>query len=155
MAALHVLEDRNGRITPERLVTAARPTGHIMHGDFEWNDKKAGHKFRIEQAREIIRTWVMPKVTTSVIEFRAPAYVRDPRLPGSTQGYISTVRVRSDEDLKREVLVREFQYAASALQRAYDLADAFKARDQVQGLISQINAIRQRVETPLPSGKRV
>lgn len=145
--ALAALEDRKGRITPNRLVEAARATEHPWHTSFEWDDAKAAHEHRVETAREIIRTYVTARITDDVIvRPSAPVYVRDPRLPNDEQGYVNIARVRSDEELTREVLVQEFSRAAAALQRAYDVADALNARAQVKTLIAKINALRERAE---------
>jgi hypothetical protein len=146
IAALVALEDREGRLTAETLVTAARRETHPWHDNFEWDDSKAAHQHRLYTARDIIRTWAPPKITTETVERRAVMYVRDPRRENGEQGYVNVARVRTDEDLKREVLVAEFQRAASALQRAYDVADVLNARAEVEKLIEKINILRQRGE---------
>jgi hypothetical protein len=146
LAALHALEDRQGRITPDGLVSAAQRATHPWHDDFEWDDHKAGHQYRVDQARHIIRTWAAPHVTVENVERRSVMYVRDPRQAAGEQGYVSIARVRTDDDLRREVLVAEFSRAASALQRAYDVADLLNARSEVADLIQKVNLLRERSE---------
>jgi hypothetical protein len=53
--AVTSLYKRNGRVTPSMVVEAAKPKTAPLHCYFEWNDKKAGHKFRLHQARRLIR----------------------------------------------------------------------------------------------------
>lgn len=145
MQALRDLEVR-GRITPARLVEAAEARDHVWHDSFEWDDKKAAAKYRIDTAREIIRSWVTPRVIGETIERRAVAYVRDPRLPHAEQGYVSIERVRTDKTLIRDVLVQEFSRAAASLQRAYDIADVLNARHEIKDLVDRVNRLRERSE---------
>lgn len=63
-AHLHELYDQHGELTPAIVVQAAAPPEHPLHNRFEWNDEKAGHAHRIDQARGLIRS--------VRIEFRAP-----------------------------------------------------------------------------------
>lgn len=146
IAALQALEDREGRLTAESLVTAARRETHPWHDNFEWDDNKAAHAYRLVTARDIIRTWSPPRITNETVERRAVMYVRDPRREYHEQGYVNIARVRTDEELKREVLVAEFQRAATALQRAYDVADVLNAREEIEALIEKVNILRQRGE---------
>jgi hypothetical protein len=44
-----------GRLTPEAVVQAAAEPSNPMHSSFEWDDTKAGHQFRLVQARTLIR----------------------------------------------------------------------------------------------------
>jgi hypothetical protein len=145
MLALRDLEVR-GRITPTRLVDAAQSPDHVWHDSFEWNDSKAAAKYRIDTAREIIRTWVAPRVVGETVERRTVVYVRDPRLPNSQQGYVSIEKVRTDKSLIRDVLVAEFSRAAASLQRAYDVADILNARHEIKDLVEKVNRLRERSE---------
>ena len=46
-------------ITPEQVVTFAENPSTTLHGLFEWDDKKAAHKYRLIEAQKIIRSIVM------------------------------------------------------------------------------------------------
>lgn len=48
------IERENGSVTCERLVDSARSKTSAIHGLFEWNDKIAGEKWRIQQAKTIL-----------------------------------------------------------------------------------------------------
>lgn len=149
MAALRALEDRGGRITPVKLVTAARDKDHAFHDDFEWDDQKAAESHRLDQARSILRTWIPARVEGEHVIVRAPTYVRDPTVASDEQGYIRLSKVKTNEDLSREVLVQEFSRAASALQRAYDIAVALEAKDSIAGLIESVNRLRDQFRPEL------
>lgn len=47
--------ERGGAIKPADIVLAARETEHPLHPFFEWDDTSAAHKYRLDQARHIIR----------------------------------------------------------------------------------------------------
>lgn len=51
-----LLEQGNGLLKPEAVVEAARPESSPLHSHFEWNDSKAAEKYRLDQARVLIRS---------------------------------------------------------------------------------------------------
>lgn len=53
------LNDEYGEVNPEIIVEKAKDENNILHNCFEWDDTKAAHKYRIEQAKEIIRCLVI------------------------------------------------------------------------------------------------
>jgi hypothetical protein len=44
----------DGRLMPREVVKAARPTNHILHKHFEWDNEVAAQHYREDQARKII-----------------------------------------------------------------------------------------------------
>ncbi len=46
----------DGQATPAQVVDAARDPSHPMHGDFEWDDRRAAEKQRIDRARYLIQS---------------------------------------------------------------------------------------------------
>ena len=53
-------ETKDG-LTPQRLVDVSRDVDAPMHNQFEWDDKVAGEKYRVEQAKQVIRNLVIVK----------------------------------------------------------------------------------------------
>lgn len=47
--------EKDGGLTPERLLEANKEESAPLHNEFEWEDTIAAHKYRIEQARHIIQ----------------------------------------------------------------------------------------------------
>jgi tRNA A37 N6-isopentenylltransferase MiaA len=92
------IEDRHGIIDPHTVVDESRPEDAALHPVFEWCDEIAAEKWRVEQARRVVRS------VEVVIE---PQY-------GSTQiayvniqsqgGYMSAATVSSRPDLYQEAL---------------------------------------------------
>lgn len=56
---LRRLEEKNGgRLLPQLVVKAARSKVSPLHQHFEWDDSAAAEKYRVEQARALIRVCV-------------------------------------------------------------------------------------------------
>lgn len=50
------------QVTPKQIVEYARNEDTELHKCFEWNDEVAAEKFRIEQAKQVIRTlYIVPE----------------------------------------------------------------------------------------------
>jgi hypothetical protein len=141
---LQELADKHGKLTPEMVVEDAKDKDSPLHGEFEWDVNKAALAHWIEKAREIIRS-VKVVFRTEKKSYQSVAYVRDPRAERRDQGYISVDSVRSDEDLKREVLKQELDRAASILTRARDLAAVFGIEPEIDVLLDKLNFINSGI----------
>lgn len=134
-----------GRLTPDLVVADAESSSSPLHELFEWNDGIAGHKYRIEQARQVI-TSVRVVITTEHKAVSTVFYVRDPEADPTEQGYVSINKLRSDSDLARESIVLEFSRAASYLQRARTHAEALGMTEDVDALIANLERFKQEVK---------
>jgi len=135
----------DGRLTPDLVVEDAQNPDSPLHELFEWNDGVAGHKYRIEQARQVI-TSVRVVITTEHKTVSTVFYVRDPEADATEQGYVSINKLRSNSDLARESIVIEFSRAASYLQRARTHAEALGMEDDVDALIANVERFKQEVK---------
>lgn len=52
-------QQTNGRLDAEHAVLAARSRAHALHPFLTWDDKIAGHRWRLEEMRGIIRSVVL------------------------------------------------------------------------------------------------
>src|SRR5258708_39882202 len=52
---LLAIRDEHGKLTAALIVEEAAAEDHPLHGRFEWDDSVAGHKYRLTQARQLIR----------------------------------------------------------------------------------------------------
>jgi hypothetical protein len=145
-AWLAALEDEHGKLSPEAVVAAARDPKSPGHEHFEWDNKKAAHQYRVEQARALLtkrQTFVTESYTIQV-----PRYVRDPDAPAREQSYVSVRTAAADADLRHRVLVDDFARVSALLQRTRDLAKAFGLLGEVDDLIGKVAELRVRVEHP-------
>lgn len=142
---VRLLEDEQGRLTPDAVLADAKRKDSPLHALFDWDAKKAAHQWWIECAREIIRT-VKVVVTTTEVTLKAPVYVRDPDATG--QGYRSIVALQREPESAREALREELRRAAGVVTRARHLALALNLADEVDAMLSQIVGLQARLDDP-------
>lgn len=59
LGALRKIAAKNkGVLRPEDVVEAARPAQSPLHGNFTWDDAVAGDRYRLWEARQLIRTTI-------------------------------------------------------------------------------------------------
>lgn len=108
---------KHGEVKPSQLVSAARQKDSPAHSAFEWNDKTAGHQYRLWQARQWIRR------VEITIEDRKEQLVHVPIIrdgDSSQEGYYKpysvVVKDKSEYDAAREYV----QTQVSALRNSLD-----------------------------------
>jgi hypothetical protein len=90
------IEDRHGVINPHTVVDESRPEDAPLHPIFEWRDEVAADKWRVEQARRVVRSVeIIAKESSGLTQI---AYVNIQ----SQGGYVSAATVRSQPDLYEE-----------------------------------------------------
>ena len=136
-----IYQEHNG-ITPSLLVEEAKDPNSILHHLFEWDNEKAGHAHRLDQARQII-TSVKVNIVSETKMISAVSYVRDPRVPGDQQGYVSIETLKTDKDLAKESIKLEFARAYSHLQKAKLHAEVLNMQNQVGLLLTNLEETQQ------------
>ena len=91
------IEKRDGCCRPSRVVELAKNRKSPLHGAFEWDDDVAAHKFRLNQARNLIRA-----VGVVVDGGGAPrvveAFVHVPAVGDEKAKYLSIEKLQQDPD---------------------------------------------------------
>lgn len=123
--------EENGNLNPATVVDAARDPASPLHDFFEWDNNAAAEQYRLSQARLLIRR-VKIQVTVREIPMDVMRYVRDPDEPGN---YSNIVRVRSDEDRSRRIVIDEMSRVAQAAKRARAIAAVLGSIEQVEEII--------------------
>lgn len=93
-----------GILTPQVVLEFARDESHPLHSRFEWDDSVAGERYRIDQARELIRT-VKVKYTQrdgSASDLRG--FVSISRVDTPSREYLPVEEVAADPLMARLVL---------------------------------------------------
>jgi hypothetical protein len=114
----------HGRLTPAALVEAATPKTHPLHSRFEWDNKVAGHKYRLSQARELIRV-----VKTAYVDAKgAPERVRFFHAIPDEQGmaYQPADEVVHN-DVATQILLNSMEREWRALRKRYERFAEFKS----------------------------
>ena len=124
------IKSKNGRWSARALVDAARPSRSAIHGLFEWNDRVAGERFRLAQARDHIQHLTVVMVTDKVETVMPVAFSL-----GRGDGYTASETVLSSGDLREQLLAQALSEAESWRARyrfIKELAGVFAALDALK-----------------------
>jgi hypothetical protein len=125
---------KHGGLTAERVVDEAKDDNSPLHDFFTWSNKDAAKKYRLEQARHLIRS--------VVVEYEEPtkagpmkcyiAFEKSESDAADDPRYLSLHTVLTDGELRKRLLVQAMAEFQSWKRRYYnleELADIFKAGD--------------------------
>ena len=85
---LALCEKAQGNLTADAVVAEAANKRSPIHHLFEWDDSKAAHAYRIDQARMLLRG-IQVRFETHRETFEAPAFCRN---PSTSSGYALVIR---------------------------------------------------------------
>lgn len=112
---LLAIRQRYGRLDPESVVEAATPPTHPLHEYFEWDNAVAGHKYRLEQAGNLLRVVTLPP-DRGPTDLRGFVCVqKDKHRRGD---YVPTDEALAD-DIARRLVLADFERAWRDLKARY------------------------------------
>jgi hypothetical protein len=129
---LVAIYERSGALNPEDVVTVARDKDSALHDCFQWDNSKAAHQFRLDQARRLIRVavTVIPALSNTPVK----QFVSLSPLRGTEEGsYISTVDILSDEekyDMAKRDAIRGLERLHSQYSYISELGPVWAAIDR-------------------------
>lgn len=141
-AELESLRKQHGVIRPGDVVEYAADPGTALHSQFTWDDKVAGHQYRLWQARQIIsvRVQIIEKANEPV-----RLYVSLPSDRKAGNGYRALVDVLNDEEQRAELLATAMAELVR-VRRKYaaikQLAPVYRAIDKAQQQFEYDNAAK-------------
>ena len=127
-----IMEASGGVLMPSSVVEHARDEDSPLHDLFEWDDFEAAEKYRLHQARQLIRVCVTIEPTTKN-EVRMFVNLLPSRYDGG--GYIDTLAALKSEPTRALVLetaLSELQAFEKKYNDLIELAPVFAAADQVK-----------------------
>lgn len=128
-----IAEANGGLLTPQATVAAARRRGHPLNRHFEWRDKQAADKYRLDQARQLIR--VIRVVSDEEPQVKHYAYVNVRAEQG--RAYMSPTRI-IDSSLLQARALEMAERELAALERRYaEIADLCRDIAAWRGRLSQ------------------
>lgn len=137
-----IRDDRGLFFTPSDIVEEASPDDAILHPEFEWDDEKAAHEYRKDQARHLIDHVVVVKVDTEPQDFvRAFVSIRTEEGPR----YTETAYAFSVPDLREDVLSQAMADMRTFERRYHQYLDLAKVMDMARLAISKA---RKRIKEP-------
>jgi hypothetical protein len=118
-------------LTPANVLKEAKKKGSALHSDFEWDNEKAAHEYRLVQARQMIRAVVL------VVDEVNP---RD-----GENLWIHTTTESGDKVYERpEVIVRNPTMLANAIREAKQYLEAGGRRwSQIQSVSRGFEAAKK------------
>lgn len=138
-ALADILTDAGGELRTERALEAATDPDHPLHPHLEWDNKIAGHKYRLHQTRAVIRCI---RIVDEETERPMPAFLSISDRGGTS--YRSVQDVRSSSDL-RILVLKQAESDLEAWERRYqDISDACKL---VSSARSRVRKRRERLES--------
>lgn len=126
--------EHGGELQPKAVVDAARSEDSPLHKSFDWDDSEAAEKWRLTQARNLIRAVVTyEKVGNKTVETRVFVSLTPDRKENG-DGYRLTSSVMSDDAHRQQLLsdaMGEMQRFKEKYRRLSELAKVFAAMDEV------------------------
>lgn len=125
-------EANNGLLRPETVVEFAKDPNTALHSRFEWDDTEAATKYRIWQARQLIKVVVNILPNENETEYQVFVSLKSDRLNGG--GYRALVDVMSNDDQRKELLTQahnDFKLWQKKYQQLKELAPVFDKMAEV------------------------
>jgi len=117
-AELNALADA-GDLTPESVLAAAQSSNSSLHGWFDWSDDEAAVKWRLQQARLLIKTVYVRITYAANTVVMVPAFVSEADdeddETNTSRHYSKVVEVMSDDDRRRALVIATIKRAISIL----------------------------------------
>ena len=100
----HLHETHGGKVSPRDVIEFARDPETALHSRFDWDDTTAAEKWRVAQARRVLRVYVTVTIPDRSDPVRVRAFVALPSDRGEEGGYRPIVSVLNDDDQRAELL---------------------------------------------------
>lgn len=113
----------NGRLDSKAVVDASRPKTAPLHPVFEWNDKKAAEKWRMDQASHMIRHI---DVVVGEADEKPPIRAFVSVVRDEDRSYTSVQHALSDAELRQQVVMQAWQELEAWRKRYAELVEFAK-----------------------------
>jgi len=139
------IESAEGRLVPSTVVDAARDPESPLHSLFEWDDSRAAERFRLDQARTIIRR-VTVTVTTQEETVTIPVYVHDPEAPPRVERYKRIQVIAQNEAETLALMRQEIGRAQGLITRVRDVATVLRWQKRLAAIVYELGSLREELE---------
>lgn len=134
-AELEGLRETAGLLRPDKVVKFARDPKTALHACFTWDDKKASERWRIEEARRLIRVYV--EVEEGKDEAPVRAFVSLSTDRANKGGYRAMVDVLQDPELYSQLL-------ADALKESERFREKYKKLKEMQPVLKAMDKVARQ-----------
>lgn len=132
-AALEELREKNGGLTDDLIVEAAKKPKHVLHKWFEWDDTEAAKEHRRLQARALLRSLTVVYKEAPKLEVRAYQVERKDRPQEPVRTVYST-----NEEVLRNPESRD-RLIAEAIKMAMDFRKRFRHLHELDMIFEAID----------------
>jgi hypothetical protein len=131
---IRIKEEHGEKLLAEDVVETAKDAKNVLHSCFEWNNKIAGHEYRLMQARKLIKIHftILEQAPNSGRVTEWVSLTEDRKQDGG--GYRMMVDVLEDTELRSQLLrdaKRDFLVWKAKYQHLVELAGIFAAGAEV------------------------
>lgn len=142
------LESEN-QLSPKAVVDRAKDPANPMHKIFEWNDKVAGKRYRLQQARALISDF---EVLVEVDErtYNLNEFVEQPQKKNRDQGYVSIHKLVDNKRLAMDCVNRQLTIARTYADKSRDFALYLGLVEHVGRIVKAIDDTLGEVGGSLP-----
>lgn len=113
---LLAIGEEAGGLTARAVVTAAAPEDHPLHDRFEWDNEIGGDKYRLEQARRLIKVVHEKFITREGSPERVTTFHSMPSPNGRVYRPIEEI---ADDDVGSKILLMEMERDWRLLRKRY------------------------------------
>lgn len=127
-----IAKENGGLLQPETVVDEARDESSPLHSRFTWDNTEAAHRYRIWQARQLIR--VLVEVIAGTDETCEVFVSLSPDRERESGGYRIMTEVLSDADMRNQMLgdaLDELSLFREKYRKLKELAAVFSAIKKV------------------------
>ena len=129
---IRLSKKNNGLLLPEEVVKAARDPSSPLHNNFDWDDTEAAEKWRLEQARQLIRVSVQVLAGTNETH-RVFVSLENDR---GKNGYRLLVDVLGDDDLRRRLLDQAFKELKHFQDKYHEIEELIPVFNKIDEVIN-------------------
>lgn len=141
--------ESESRLTPKAVVDRAKDPENPMHKMFEWDNKIAGARYRLQQARALISDF---EVLVEVDErtYNLNEFVEQPQKQNKQQGYTSIHKLVDNKRLARDCVNRQLTIARTYADKSRDFALYLGLVEHVGRIVKAIDDTLGEVGGSLP-----
>lgn len=111
----------SGKLTPEIVLKEAKPESSPLHDEFTWDNSRAGHLYRLEQAKQLIVIYSIRKVYDGTASKKKRSFFRVQVEEGKPKEWVRSIEVMSNKELTHSAAVEAF----NQFKRAVHLLEPF------------------------------
>lgn len=114
-ALLELSAENNGPVSPQMVLDRARDESSPLHDCFEWDNDVAAEKYRLVQARVLLRLVVPVYERSNMTEIRIPLFSSVRAMRGrdnaAAPSYIPSLTLLSDEERRLMLVCQKLEQA--------------------------------------------